>query len=156
MRFDFARASAYPKPFCTSVKISPIKLSTTIIASFETLQGADSLGTSAAYVVVAKMLTNVKIIIAFIPNIDSYIGLMHILFALEDMYSLKVNNIDGQVCITLDTENQSYLEMLKMISAWQKEYQKFIDGEITKEEYDQWRYTYPEKEGTGFKRIVQL
>ena len=27
---------------------------------------------------------------------------------------------------------------------------------ITKEEYDQWRYTYPEKEGTGFKRIVQL
>ena len=48
MRFDFALASAYPKPFCTSVKISPIKLSTIIIASFVALQGADSLGTSAA------------------------------------------------------------------------------------------------------------
>ena len=81
---------------------------------------------------------------------------MHTLFALEDMYGLKVNNIDGQVCITLDTENKSYLEMFKMISAWQKEYQRFIDGEITKEEYDQWRYTYPEKDGKGFKRIVQL
>ena len=91
-----------------------------------------------------------------VPNIDSYIGLMHTMFALEDMYGLKVNNIDGQVCITLDTENASYLEIFKMISAWQKEHQKFIDGEITKEEYDQWRYTYPEKEGTGFKRIVQL
>ncbi len=91
-----------------------------------------------------------------VPNIDSYMGLMHTLFALEDMYGLKVNNIDGQVCITLDTENDSYLELFKMISAWQKQYQKFVDGEISKEEYDQWRYTYPEKEGTGFKRIVQL
>ena len=89
-----------------------------------------------------------------VPNIDSYIGLMHTLFALEDMYGLKVNNIDGQVCITLDTENQSYLEMFKMISAWQKEYQRFIDGEITKEEYDQWRYTYPEAEANRFKQAI--
>ena len=71
MRFDFALASAYPKPFCTSVKISPIKLSAMTIASFVALQGADSLGTSAAYVVVAKMLTKVKIIIAFIVFINS-------------------------------------------------------------------------------------
>ena len=48
MWFDFALASAYPKPFCTSVKILPIKLSTIIIASFVALQGVDSLGTSAA------------------------------------------------------------------------------------------------------------
>ena len=48
MRFDFALASEYPKPFCTSVKISPIQLSTKMIASFAALQGADSLGTSAA------------------------------------------------------------------------------------------------------------
>ena len=89
-----------------------------------------------------------------VPNIDSYIGLMHTMFALEDMYGLKVNNIDGQVCITLDTENESYLEMFKMISAWQKEYQRFIDGEITKEEYDQWRYTYPEAEANRFKQAI--
>ena len=49
MRFDFALASAYPKPFCTSVSISPIKLSTITIASLVALQGADSLGTSAAF-----------------------------------------------------------------------------------------------------------
>ena len=59
MRFDFALASAYPNPFCTSVKISPMQLSTKIIASFDALQGADSLGNSAAYVVVVKMLTKV-------------------------------------------------------------------------------------------------
>ena len=66
MRLDFALASAYPIPFCTSVKISPIKLSTTIIASFVALQGADSLGTSAAYVVVAKIVKTDNMIIAFI------------------------------------------------------------------------------------------
>ena len=48
MRFDFALASAYPKPLCTSIKISPIKLSATIITSFVALHGADSLSTSAA------------------------------------------------------------------------------------------------------------
>ena len=48
MRFDFARASEYPNPFCTSIKISPMQLSTKTIASFDALQGADSLGTSAA------------------------------------------------------------------------------------------------------------
>lgn len=30
-----------------------------------------------------------------VPNIDSYIGLMHTLFALEDIYGLKIGEIDG-------------------------------------------------------------
>mgnify|MGYP000128594004 CR=1 FL=1 len=30
-----------------------------------------------------------------VPEIDSYIGLMHTLFALEDMYGLKIGEIDG-------------------------------------------------------------
>ena len=32
-----------------------------------------------------------------VPEIDSYIGLMHTLFALEDMYGLKIGEIDGEV-----------------------------------------------------------
>ena len=31
-----------------------------------------------------------------VPDIDTHIGLMHTLFALEDIYGLKVKNIDGQ------------------------------------------------------------
>lgn len=34
-----------------------------------------------------------------VPEIDSYIGLMHTLFALEDMYGLKIGEIDGEVCL---------------------------------------------------------
>ena len=37
-----------------------------------------------------------------VPEIDSYIGLMHTLFALEDMYGLKIGKIDGEVCLRLD------------------------------------------------------
>ena len=32
-----------------------------------------------------------------VPEIDSYIGLMHTLFALEDMYGLKIGEIDGDL-----------------------------------------------------------
>jgi len=32
------------------------------------------------------------------------------------------------------------------LSAWQKEAEKYRNGEITKDEYDAWRYTYPEYE----------
>ena len=32
-----------------------------------------------------------------VPEIDSYIGLMHTLFALEYMYGLKIEEIDGEI-----------------------------------------------------------
>ena len=43
-----------------------------------------------------------------VPDIDSYIGLMHTLFTLEDRYGLTVTNLDGQVCLKLDVNNPNY------------------------------------------------
>lgn len=37
-----------------------------------------------------------------VPDIDSYIGLMHTLFTLEDLYGLKITELDGEVCLHLD------------------------------------------------------
>ena len=37
-----------------------------------------------------------------VPDIDTHIGLIHTLFALEDMYNLKVKNVDGQPHLYLD------------------------------------------------------
>ena len=34
-----------------------------------------------------------------VPDIDSYIGLMHTLFTLEDRYGLSVTTLDGEVCL---------------------------------------------------------
>ena len=80
-----------------------------------------------------------------VPEIDSYIGLMHTLFALEDIYGLKIGEIDGEVCLRLDRSNKmTYVGMLDMFMAWNEQAQKLERGEITKEEYDRWRYWYPE------------
>ena len=43
-----------------------------------------------------------------VPNIDSYLGLMHTLFALEDMYGIKIGEIDGELCLRLDREHKEY------------------------------------------------
>ncbi|MBQ8787822.1 MAG: transcriptional regulator, partial [Oscillospiraceae bacterium] len=36
-----------------------------------------------------------------------------------------------------------------LFTAWQKEASKFRNEEITKEEYDRWRYHYPELDTSG-------
>lgn len=72
---------------------------------------------------------------------------MHTLFAIEDLYGLQVGEIDGEVCLRLDKSlGTSYLNMFDMFHAWQNEAEKLKNGEITKDEYDQWRYTYPQVE----------
>lgn len=80
-----------------------------------------------------------------VPEIDSYIGLMHTLFALEDMYGLKIGEIDGEVCLRLDkSTGTTYTTMFNMFHAWQEQAARLEQGEITEEKYDQWRYKYPE------------
>ncbi len=80
-----------------------------------------------------------------VPDIDTYVGLMHTFFALEDMYGLKIGEIDGEPCLCLDKSDYStYTSMYKMLHAWQLEAAKLERGEITREEYDAWRYKYPD------------
>ena len=79
-----------------------------------------------------------------VPDIDTDIGLMHTLFTLEDLRGLTVGEIDGELCLRLDkSKGTTYVAMLEMLSAWQEQAAKLKAGEITKEEYDQWRYNYP-------------
>ena len=80
-----------------------------------------------------------------VPDIDTYIGLMHTFFALEDMYGLKIDEMDSEVVLRLDKSDYStYSSMDKMLRAWLTEAKKLETGESTKEEYDDWRYKYPE------------
>ena len=87
-----------------------------------------------------------------VPNIDSYDGLMHTLFALEDIYGIKPKRIDGELCLTLDkTKGVSYSVMFDNFNAWQKESEKLINGEISEDDYNSWRYSYPEMEALRTK-----
>jgi len=87
------------------------------------------------------------------PDIDTHYGLMHTFFTLEDVYGLKVGEIDGELCLTLDrSKGMTYISMLDMFNAWRREAQKLKNEEITKDEYDNWRYNYPRVEAERTKQ----
>ena len=84
-----------------------------------------------------------------IPDIDSYIGLMHTLFALEDIYGLTISETDGEACLKVNkNKNKDAAELLKMLSAWKEQADKLSVEEISREDYDQWRYNYPKFDTT--------
>lgn len=84
-----------------------------------------------------------------VPDIDSYVGLMHTLFTLEDNYGLTVSETDGEVCLKVDKGNgKNAVELLRMLYAWKEQADKLATGEISREEYDRWRYRYPELDTT--------
>jgi Predicted transcriptional regulators len=79
-----------------------------------------------------------------IPDIDGDVGLLHTLFTLEDLRGLQIKEVNGELCLKLDkSRGRIYDDMHRMLSAWREQAAKLEAGEITKEEYDQWRYNYP-------------
>ena len=84
-----------------------------------------------------------------VPDIDSYIGLMHTLFTLEDVYGLTVSEADGEVCLKVNKgKGKDAAELSKMLCAWKEQANKLSSEEISREEYDNWRYRYPEFDTT--------
>ena len=86
-----------------------------------------------------------------VPDIDSEIGLMHTLFALEDCYGLEVCESEGEVHLKGGSDG---IELQEMLDAWNTEMTKLKSKEITQEEYDRWRYHYPKYDTSGkFKKV---
>ena len=84
-----------------------------------------------------------------VPDIDSYIGLMHTLFTLEDRYGLHIDEADGEICLKVDVrKSKDAAQLHEMLCAWRQAAAMLKTGEITQEEYDRWRYRYPEFDTT--------
>ena len=84
-----------------------------------------------------------------LPDIDSYIGLLHTFFALEDLYGIRVSTVEGEPFLFVDkTGNKNAAELHSMLLAWSQQAEKLENGEISQEEYDRWRYRYPEFDTT--------
>ncbi|MGN0162075.1 MAG: helix-turn-helix domain-containing protein [Candidatus Ornithomonoglobus sp.] len=77
------------------------------------------------------------------PNLENYDGMLHALFYLEDEYGIIPKEIDGQICLCAGNKNTAAITVEKMLTSWNSEFEKLKSGEITKEEYDMWRYSYP-------------
>ena len=84
-----------------------------------------------------------------VPDIDSYIGLMHTLFTLEDVYGLTVQGLDGEVTLHVDdSRGKDAARLNEMLCTWAQEAAKLRAGEITQEDYDRWRHYYSEYDTT--------
>ena len=81
-----------------------------------------------------------------VPDIDSYIGLMHTLFTLEDRYGLTIVKTENGISM--------YAELSEMLNAWAEQSEKYHNGDINRDEYDKWRYNYPKYDETsGFVKV---
>ena len=76
-----------------------------------------------------------------VPEIDTDAGLIHTLFALEDIYGLKIEDIGGNICLKVDvSQGQKAEELHRMLCAWYQVASLLKAGEITRSDYDEWRY----------------
>lgn len=98
-----------------------------------------------------------------VPDIDSYMGVMFTLFAIEDRFGIT-HTIDdnGKIYMditpgifqpalnkTIPQDNPELNTLYRMIRSYAEQTKKYLSGEITKEEYDEWRYHYPEHDTHG-------
>ena len=84
-----------------------------------------------------------------VPDIDSDLGLMHTLFTLEDLYGMRVESVNGEIHLCFDKNKPTASKsVFPMLAAWAEQAEKYRNGEITKEQYDEWRYTYPKLDTT--------
>ena len=79
-----------------------------------------------------------------VPDIDTPIGLMHTLFALEDMYGLTIHTSYGRPCLcVLSPTEPREVSLQEYLEEWCTVKMDLLHGRITKTEYDDWRYNYP-------------
>ena len=90
-----------------------------------------------------------------VPDIDSYLGLMHTLFTLEDRYGLTVEKGENGVFMRVDPrKGKDAAELSEMLNAWAEQAEKYHNRDISRDEYDKWRYNYPKYDETsGFVKV---
>lgn len=72
---------------------------------------------------------------------DDKVGFLHTLFALEDIYGLQIGKLDGELCLHFNNID-ARMKFQKDFNTWYTVLRRYQMGDITKEEYDQWRYTF--------------
>lgn len=79
------------------------------------------------------------------PDLESYIGVMHALFYLEENYGVIPGEIDGEICLRF---KDRFSGISPDVEKWFKEYQTVqnaseIDMEKASAYYEEWKSSYP-------------
>ena len=68
---------------------------------------------------------------------------------LEDLYGLTISGQDGEVTFRFDSrKGKDAAHLPGRVTAWTTMASKYRTGEITKDDYDKWRYNYPKFDST--------
>lgn len=82
-----------------------------------------------------------------IPNIRTWASRMHIFFAMEDKYGAEIKKIDDEYYLRIEKTYPEHPTITGVRNAvlqeWVDMYSALQKGEISREEYDRWRYNYP-------------
>ena len=85
-------------------------------------------------------------------DVYSGIGFMHTMFAIEDTYDLEVMRMGTDVVVRFKDASAANMDPTSTTPAvetclleWATKYMSWQNGEITREEYDSWRYNFPEE-----------
>ena len=91
-----------------------------------------------------------------VPDIDSMDGLMHTLFTLEDRKLLRIQSIDGAICLRAEIAEGGVraADLDQRLHAWQEQAARLHAGEIAQEDYDRWRYSYPAYDDTRIHAAI--
>lgn len=79
------------------------------------------------------------------PTLESYIGVMHALFYLEENYGVIPEEINGEICLRF---KEKFSGISRNVEKWLKEYQTVqnaSEDDIEKAEayYKEWKNSYP-------------
>ena len=74
-----------------------------------------------------------------VPTINNSTDLMHLLFALEEFYDLRITELDNKVCLTFGKEVEP------LLSEWYKKNKSLKNSDISEYEYKNWQYNYKRK-----------
>ena len=89
------------------------------------------------------------------PNLDNRIRLMHTLFAIEDIYGLTIDRINGKLCLVPDESRpECFTGLYGCLNEWNETKEKLKSGEISEGQYDDWRYNYPEDLAANLKNTL--
>ena len=68
---------------------------------------------------------------------------MHTLFSLEDRYGLEIEEHNGAAYLQVKPlKNREAKQLNEIMLAWKQVSDQLRRGEITRAEYDRWRYHY--------------
>lgn len=88
-----------------------------------------------------------------IPDIETHHGFMFTLFEFEELFGLTIDKADGMPYLRLDKYPCSCNSSIKeLLNDWYNYKAKLDSGEISMEEYAEWKATWPEMSDTLLNR----